>query len=188
MVSTNFTMREAGIKDLSHAETICNWYYLSSQERGTGIATRTISYIQAKMEKAEAIIAYDDFEPIGFCYIETFEEKNYVSNSGLIVHKDYRGQGIAKQIKALVFELAKKKYPGAKIFGITTSDKVMKINIGLGYIPTSFTNLTSDEKFWDGCSSCPNYSILLEKNKKMCLCTGMIALPEISKSKTNDNK
>ena len=188
MVSTKFILREASQLDFAQAQTICNWYYLSSQERGTGIATRTVSYIQTKMEKSEAVIAYDGSQAIGFCYIETFEEKNYVSNSGLIVHKDYRGLGVAKKIKAMVFNLAKKKYPEAKIFGITTSEKVMKINIDLGYIPTSFTKLTSDEKFWSGCSSCPNYSILLEKNKKMCLCTGMIALPDTQKTNNDESK
>jgi len=186
MTNSNTHIRVASETDILHADEVCRWYHISSQERGTGIATRTVSYIQKKMQTGDAVIAYNGIEPIGFCYIETFEDKNYVSNSGLIVDKDYRGNGIAKEIKAKVFALARSKYPKAKVFGITTSDKVMKINIDLGYIPTTFENLTSDERFWNGCSSCPNYNILIDKNKKMCLCTGMIADPKHLKNKTNE--
>ena len=47
------------------------------------------------------------------------------------------GDGSGK-IKAKAFELSKKKYPEAKLFGITTSLPVMKINSDLGYKPVTF--------------------------------------------------
>jgi hypothetical protein len=83
--------------------------------------------------------------------------------------------GISKAIKKKAFNLAREKYPKAKIFGITTSSIVMKINAELGYIPVSLTELTSDDEFWRACSSCPNYDILQRHERKMCLCTGMLA-------------
>jgi hypothetical protein len=52
---------------------------------------------------------------------------------------------------------------------------VMKINTELGYMPVPFSELTQDDQFWKGCASCPNYAILQEKQRKMCLCTGMLA-------------
>jgi hypothetical protein len=51
----------------------------------------------------------------------------------------------------------------------------MKINSELGYKPVTFSELTQDEAFWEGCTSCPNYSILQQNQQKLCLCTGMLA-------------
>ena len=112
---------------------------------------------------------------IGFCYVESWSDTQYVSNSGLIVDPDYRKHGLARKIKKAAFNLARDLYPSAKVFGITTSGPVMKINTELGYMPVPFADLTQDEQFWKGCSSCPNYAILQEKQRKMCLCTGMLA-------------
>jgi hypothetical protein len=51
----------------------------------------------------------------------------------------------------------------------------MNINYELGYKPVSFKELTDDEEFWKGCSSCSNYDILNRNDHKLCLCTAMIA-------------
>lgn len=111
-----------------------------------------------------------------------------MSNSGLIVHWDYRGQGLAKKIKAKAFELSKKKYPEAKLFGITTSLPVMKINSDLGYKPVTFSELTQDETFWKGCQSCPNYDILSRNNRSNCLCTGMLYDPKKPNTQSEEKK
>ncbi len=50
----------------------------------------------------------------GFCYIETFGDKNFVVHSGLIVHPDFRNQGLAKKIKTRVFKYSQEKYPKLK--------------------------------------------------------------------------
>ena len=168
-------IRIATSNDVVYAAKICEWYIISSKERGTGIARRTKDYISQKMIKGDAIIAIKDSEILGFCYIESFEGAKYVSNSGLIVGKEFRGLGLSKKIKKAAVDLARLRYPSSKIFGITTSDIVMKINSDLGYIPVSFTQLTSDMTFWNGCQSCKNYDILLRNDCKMCLCTGMLA-------------
>jgi len=178
----DYVLRIATSEDLPHAAKICAWYRLSAQERGTGIAQRTEAYLHTKMLAGDAVISFENNKPIGFCYIEKFQDKQYVSNSGLIVHRDYRGQGLATSIKKAAFELARRKYPEAKIFGITTSDAVMKINSDLGYRATTFSNLTLDETFWKGCASCRNYDILMRNDRRMCLCTGMIALPRAPSS------
>jgi len=168
-------IRNTNSDDCVYASDICNWYIISSQERGTGIALRTEDYLSQKMMNSNAIIALQGNTVIGFCYIETFQDAKYVSNSGLIVCKEYRGQGLSKKIKKAAVDLARERYPHSKIFGITTSDIVMKINSDLGYLPVSFAKLTSDIKFWNGCQSCNNYDILLRNDRKMCLCTAMLA-------------
>ena len=72
-------------------------------------------------------------------------------------------------------------FPEAKLFGLTTSLAVMKINSDLGYRPVTFSELTDDAEFWKGCSSCVNYDILSSKNHQHCLCTGMLYDPNEKK-------
>ncbi len=151
---------------------------LASKKRGTGIARRTNEYLSKKMEEGKAIIAIDDEGKFaGFCYIETWQEKGFVANSGLIVVEEYRGMGLAKTIKKKAFELSRKKYPNAKIFGLTTGLAVMKINHELGYRPVTFSELTLDDQFWKGCQGCVNHDILERTGRSKCLCTGMLYDP-----------
>ncbi|MCT4559853.1 MAG: GNAT family N-acetyltransferase [Crocinitomicaceae bacterium] len=172
-----------------HAVAICQLMEDSAKIRGTGIAKREPAYIEKKMDEGKCIIALDKSEVIGFCYIESWEGQRYVANSGLIVHPDFRGTGIAKKIKEQIFILSKKLYPNASIFGITTSLQVMKINSDLGYKPVTFSELTQDAIFWKGCETCANFDILQRTNRKMCLCTGMLYKPsEVQEKKTKEDK
>lgn len=159
---------------LRYAQIISETIDDSAQQRGTGIAKRTPEYIERKMKSGNAVIALEGDAFAGFCYIETFGEKNFVVHSGLIVHPDYRQRGLAKRIKTRVFEHSRLKYPKAKVFGITTGLAVMKINYELGYKPVTFSELTDDPEFWKGCQTCQNYDVLQRTDRKMCLCTGML--------------
>lgn len=170
-----------------YAQIICDTIAESAKVRGTGIAKRTPDYIRKKLENGNAVIALDGDTFAGFCYIEVWGHEKYVANSGLIVHPDYRSKGLAKQIKATIFELSQKKFPNAKIFGITTGLPVMKINYELGYQPVTFSELTDDPEFWKGCQTCKNFDVLTRTDQKMCLCTGMLYDPE-TKSKKNATK
>ncbi len=177
----------ASDEHLIYAEHICEMYALSAKDRGTGIAKREPEYIRQKIQKGNAVIALRDKEWAGFCYIETWTHEKYVANSGLIVSPAFRGLGLAKRIKKIAFQLAREKHPSARVFGITTSLAVMKINHELGYRPVTFSELTQDEAFWTGCQSCPNFDILMRNDRKLCLCTGMLApskeeVPEINLS------
>ncbi|KAA1244389.1 GNAT family N-acetyltransferase [Aquimarina sp. RZ0] len=160
-----------------YAQEICDVISDSAKVRGTGIAKRTPDYIQAKMENGNAIIALCNGDFAGFCYIEVWGHEKYVAHSGLIVHPNYRNQGLAKKIKEFTFNYSLEKYPSSKVFGITTGLAVMKINSDLGYKPVTFSELTDDPKFWNGCKTCTNYEILTAKDHKMCLCTGMLYDP-----------
>jgi GNAT superfamily N-acetyltransferase len=170
-----------------YAQDICDTIAESAKIRGTGIAKRTPEYIQRKLSNGNAILALDGEKFAGFCYIEVWGHEKFVANSGLIVHPDYRGQGLAKKIKAKIFELSRKKFPDAKIFGITTGLAVMKINYELGYKPVTFSELTDDPEFWKGCQTCKNFDILTRTEQKMCLCTGML-YDSNSKKKANETK
>ncbi len=166
--------------DEIYAEQIVEEMATSAQARGTGIARRSPEYIIQKMREGKAVIAHTNGgEWVGFCYIETWSHGEFVANSGLIVHPDFRGKGVATRIKKRIFKLSSEKYPDAKIFGLTTGLAVMKINSELGYEPVTYSELTKDEAFWSGCRSCVNFDILQSKNRKNCLCTAMLFEPVI---------
>lgn len=160
---------------VKYAQAICDIIENAAKKRGTGIAKRKTEYIAQKLLEEKAVIALRGEEVAGFSYIESWEHGKYVANSGLIVSPQFRKLGLAKRIKKAIFELSRNKYPNARIFGITTSLAVLKINSDLGYKPVTFSELPQDEIFWKGCSTCPNYDILTRTDKKMCLCTGMLA-------------
>lgn len=173
----DLTVQIASKKHYIYAQEICTMMEDAAKVRGTGIAKRTPEYLIRKMDEGKAVIVVDGDKPVGFCYIESWGGQQYVANSGLIVHPEYRSLGLAKNIKKAIFKLSRKKYPDAKIFGITTSLPVMKINSELGYKPVTFSELTTDEEFWKGCQSCRNYDILTRTERKYCLCTGMLYDP-----------
>jgi hypothetical protein len=168
----------AGEEHIKYIDDINDAIESASKERGTGIAKRTFEYLSGKIKDGKAVIATDNGEFAGFCYIESWEGKRFVANSGLIVTNKYRGIGLAKEIKRKAFKLSRKKYPNSKIFGLTTGLAVMKINHELGYRPVTFSELTDDDAFWEGCKSCVNQDILLRTGRTKCLCTGMLYNPE----------
>ncbi|WP_394750329.1 GNAT family N-acetyltransferase [Spongiimicrobium salis] len=171
-----------------YAPVICDTIAESAKVRGTGIAKRTPEYILKKLQNGNAVIALDGNEFAGFCYIEVWGHRKFVANSGLIVHPNYRNQGLAKKIKEAIFELSRTKFPNANIFGITTGLAVMKINYELGYKPVTFSELTDDPEFWKGCQTCKNFDILTRTEQKMCLCTGMLYTADSKKGSSKSTK
>lgn len=154
----------------------------ASLQKGTGIAVRSSAYLTEKIMEGKAVIACNDVGKFaGFCYIESWGHNKYVANSGLIVLSEFRGIGLASEIKKRALELSVKLFPGAKLFGLTTSLAVMKINNTLGYRPVTFSELTDDDQFWKGCQTCPYYDILVRTKREDCLCTGMIMDPDEKK-------
>ncbi|GAB5527647.1 MAG: GNAT family N-acetyltransferase [Roseivirga sp.] len=177
-MKTEFIIREATAADVSYASAIVQEIEESAKIRGTGIAKRTPEYVAGKMEEGKAILATTKAgEWAGFCYIEVWSHGQFVANSGLIVSQHFRGHGLAKQIKEATFNLSGKKYPEAKIFGLTTGAAVLKINSELGYKPVVYAELTQDEQFWSGCQSCVNFDILTAKKRQNCICTAMLYNP-----------
>ena len=171
----------ASKNDVKYIYEICDLIESSAQKRGTGIAKRKPEYIKSKILEDKSVIAKDNDKLVGFCYIESWEHSKYVANSGLILKEEYRRQGIARKLKAKAFEHSRKKFPKAKLFGITTNIAVMKINSSLGYKPVTFSELTTDDAFWKGCEGCVNYKILEHTNRTHCLCTGMLFDPNNEK-------
>jgi len=180
LTTQEFQIIDAAEEHLPLAKQIVQMIEEASKIPGTGIALRTEEYISEKIKQGKAVIALHkgDNEMAGFCYIETWENKKYVANSGLIVAQKYRKSGLASEIKKRAFKLSRKKYPNSKIFGLTTSLAVMKINTALGYVPVTFSEITKDDEFWQGCETCNYYDILVRTKRDKCLCTGMLFDPK----------
>lgn len=176
--NNKFVIKVAEDQDLQFVPAILKEIEESAKERGTGIAKRSAVYIEEKIAERKAVMAFSETgECAGFCYIETWSNKTYVANSGLIVAKKFRKDGLARDIKQKIFDYSRKQYPEAKLFGLTTGLAVMKINSNLGYKPVTYSELTQDDVFWSGCKSCVNYDILMSKERKNCLCTAMLYNP-----------
>ena len=169
------------VADASHEkyiDTILTTIEEAAKVRGTGIAKRSHEYLATKMREAKAVIALSGDRFAGFSYIETWGNKQYVTTSGLIVHPDFRGLGIARRIKDLTFTLARTRWPHAKIFSLTSGAAVMAMNTRLGYQPVTFADLPDDEAFWRGCEGCINFDVLQRTNRRYCICTAMLYDPE----------
>ena len=171
-------IKVADADDEKYVDTIIDTIREAAKKRGTGIAERTHEYVATKMKESKAVLALCGDRFAGFSYIETWGNKHYVTTSGLIVHPDYLGMGVARRIKDYTFTLARVRWPNAKIFSLTSGDAVMKMNTQLGYVPVSFNQLTDDAAFWRGCQGCVNHPILEMKQRKFCICTGMLYDPK----------
>lgn len=181
MQAEDIKIKVADESDEKYVDTILDTIREAAKKRGTGIAERTHEYVATKMKEGKAVLALCGEKFAGFSYIETWGNKHYVTTSGLIVHPDYLGLGVAKRIKDYTFTLARVRWPHAKIFSLTSGDAVMKMNTQLGYVPVSFNQLTDDDAFWRGCQGCVNHDILVAKDRKFCICTGMLYDPDMHK-------
>ena len=171
MTQDELTVEVASDKHLIYVDEILKTIEEAAKVRGTGIAKRKPEYVAQKIKEAKAVIALQGEKFAGFSYIETWEHKQYVTTSGLIVHPDFRGLGLAKRIKDLTFSLARTRWPHAKIFSLTSGAAVMTMNTQLGYKPVTFA-------FWKGCEGCVNVDVLKRTDRKYCICTGMLFDPE----------
>ncbi len=186
MDSKDIRVIVANESHVEYVEIILDTIEKAAKVRGTGIARRSSGYITLKIREGKAIIALYQNEFVGFCYIETWSQKNFVANSGLIVSDKFRNLGLATRIKLRAVELCHDRYPNAKIFSLTTGAKVMRMNTDLGFKPVTFADLTNDDAFWKGCETCVNHDVLMRTNRKMCLCTGLLYEPNAPENKENE--
>lgn len=163
---------------LKYAGAVSDAIAQAAQDKKSGLAHREPEYIAEKIRSGKGVIALSGEEFAGFCYIESWEHNLFVANSGLIVRPEYRGHGLAKAIKAKAFELSAIKFPGAKIFGLTTSPAVKRINLSLGYREVPYTQITRDIDFWKGCFTCSHYDTLCRNGFSDCFCCGMVYDPD----------
>ena len=178
----------AGEDHVRYVDEILDTITRAAKVRGTCIAKRSPEYVKQKMLEHKAVVALYHGRFAGFSYIESWSNKQFVANSGLIVADEFRGIGLAMRIKRRIFSLSREMFQSAKIISLDTRASVMKMNNELGYRPVTFSQLTDDEAFWKGCESCVNFDILQRNGRRMCHCTGMLNDPEPHKENNNIDK
>jgi hypothetical protein len=179
MDSEAVIIKIAGKNEEQYAREIAEETERSALARGSGISKRSPESIVSKMREGKAVLAItSEGQWAGFSYIEVWANGEFVSNSGLIEAPAHHGSGIATAIKEKIFKLSRKLYPLSKVFSITTGLAIMKMNTWLGFDPVTFNEIVKEKKFWNGCKSRVNYSILQSKSCKNCLCTAMLFTPE----------
>ena len=151
--------------------------YEASKVKGNSIVMRDPQYLAQKMDEGKAVIALDSGKFAGFCYLESWQNEEYIANSGLIVKPEYRGQGLAAKIKEGIFHICRTMFPNGKIFSITKSQAVIRMNTHLGFKEVPYSKLTTDPKFWKGCDTCPHYQTLLDNDMQSCECHGLLFDP-----------
>jgi hypothetical protein len=173
-MNTFYTVYIAQAADIIHAQIICDTIVQANQDAGNGICLRSVELIRQKIIDGDAIIAKTaQNEWMGFCYLHKWCD-DFVSCCALIVHPHHRKEKIAASLKGKAVDLAGKKYPSSRLFGLTTARAVMKINSRLHYQPVTYAQVTKDQQFWNACSTCSNYEILKARGQKNCLCTAML--------------
>ncbi len=182
-------VRSATKDDLHFASAIIAEIESSAKARGSGIAKRSEAYIHEKMLDGKAVIAVTRTnEWVGFIYMDTWSNGEYVSHCGLIVAPRFRRLGIATRLKEKIFERSRASFPDARIFGITTTLATMRINSKLGLQPVTFSEIVQDASFWDKCKSCVHYKDLCKAGFKNCFCTAMMFDPHNDDSFRSEHK
>lgn len=171
------TVEVASEKHIPYIKDILAAIYEASKVKGNSIVMRDPDYLAVKMKEGKAVIALSGDDFAGFCYIECWQDEQFVANSGLIVKPEYRGQHLATRIKEKIFEVSRTMFPNVCIFSITKSQAVIKMNTALGFRQVSYDQLTTDPKFWKGCDTCPHFQELLSNGYKSCQCTGLLFRP-----------
>ncbi len=180
MVSDTIQVVVADERHLCYVDDILSAIREAAKVSTNSIVVRDPSYLADKIREGKAVIAVEGAIFVGFCYVETWQDGEFVANSGLIVRPEYRGRGIAWRIKQQVFQLCRQRFPEARIFGLTKSPAVRKMNAHLGYREVPYAQLTTDSGFWKGCSTCPHYHQLIANDMKSCACTAMLFSPSPS--------
>jgi predicted GNAT family N-acyltransferase len=181
MEDERIIVRSAIPADVIFADQIISEMESSAIARGSGISKRSAASVIEKIDNGKAIVAVtENGEWVGFSYIETWDNEQFVSNSGLIVSPKHRNNGVASQIKTKIFELSRTRYPAAKVFSITSGLAIMKMNSKLGFEPVTYAQIAQEPRFWDSCKSCVNYDVLQSKNRCNCLCTAMLYDPQLN--------
>lgn len=140
------------------------------------IAPRAVDFLSKKLETGRAALALDDGVLVGFGYWSEWEDGAFVSHSGLVVRPDQRGTGLGRELKALLFEGSRRRFPQAKVMSLTTSPQVRAMNLRLGFRPCGFAEVTTDEAFWDGCKTCSKYEETRAAGLRCC-CEPMVMDP-----------
>ena len=175
MAQDQIDVRESQPDDARYAEAASDLIRAASSE--FDIAQRTPEWLRAKIVKRRAALALQGDELVGFGYWSSWEDDKFVSHSGLVVKPEFRGTGLGKRLKMVLFDSTRRALPDATMMSLTTSPQVKALNLSLGFRIVPLERLTRDPAFWEGCKTCRNYAAVKARGE-ICCCEGMILEPE----------
>jgi N-acetylglutamate synthase-like GNAT family acetyltransferase len=166
-------------QDASLVSTVSDLLLNCSKEANTVVIPRSDQFLEEVIKTGHGVLArvLATDEIVGFGYLETWSDADVVTHGGVVVHPQWRYRGLAKRIKQLLLEASRSLYPTKAIVSITVHPAIMKINSQLGYIPERFEQLTTEERFWNRCSTCTYYDTLERFRRRQCFCLGMALRP-----------
>lgn len=167
-------VRMARAKDAAYAGDAARLIAAAAVEHD--IARREAGFLEHKIRTGRAALALEGHELVGFGYWSEWEGGRFVSHSGLVVSPGWRGRGLGRRLKLLLFESSRERLPRAALISLTTSPRVAAMNRSLGFRVVPLERLTSDPAFWEGCKTCRNYAEMQRLGRKCC-CEGMLLEP-----------
>lgn len=168
-------VRVSNRADVRRAETAARM--IADASRDNDIAERDAHYLARRIAEGMAALALRGDSLVGFGYCCPWEGGRFVSHSGLVVCPTMRGQGLGRQLKMLLFEIARRRYPDAVLMSLTSSPRVRAWNLSLGFRPVPHEELTSDPGFWEGCRACRNFG-QVQRSGRRCCCEALVLRPE----------
>ena len=174
MSAASVEIRQSSATDAGLAQSAANLIASVSDE--FDIARRSPEFLAAKIESGRAAFAFDNDDLVGFGYYADWEGGRFVSHSGLVVKPEYRGAGLGRRLKQVLFEASTLEFPRAVLMSLTTSPEVKAMNLELGFRAASIEEVTTDAAFWAGCKQCCSYAESRAKGLKCC-CEAMILKP-----------
>jgi N-acetylglutamate synthase-like GNAT family acetyltransferase len=148
------------IEEISN--TISNW----TKDAGT-MLPKSPEIIKSFLEKGHAVIIWEDDNPVAFAAV-TFEwPNNNVELGALVVEPSHRGMGIGHLATIEQIAMAKKKFPGKKLFALC-NEKSLKIMLDLGAEIITEPNTLPHEVFGECIIHCPKYQQAKAEGKLCC--------------------
>lgn len=141
-----------------------------AQRGGAVIAVRSEGYLEDAIKERRAVVAIQGDHLVGFAAAHAWEGERYVSHSALVVAPEMRGRGLSREIKRLLIDLTRKRWPQASIISLTLSHHVERMNHSFGFETVPYCDLTKDPEFWKGCDGCIHQPHLKRNQQQDCHC------------------
>lgn len=167
-------VRASGALDGGFAEVAARLIDQAAGEHD--IARREPGFLRSKLVSGRAALGLVGDELVAFGYWSEWEEGRFVSHSGLVVSPAYRGRGLGRRLKLVLFDSSRSRFPEATLMSLTSSEAVKALNRSLGFRVVPLERLTTDPAFWKGCETCRNVAEVRARGSRCC-CEAMILEP-----------
>ena len=161
--------REEHARFASRVTALLRW----AAQEGAAVAIRTPAYVRLLIRERKAVVALAGDRLVGFMFLQVWDEGRFVSHSGMVVDRAFRGRGIARALKQKILALTRRRFPRAAIVSLTQAPEVLEMNRRLGFRPVSQEDLPRDAGFWKACATCPYFEGPRRKAGERCCGTAM---------------